>query len=151
MKKIILCVLLFSPLAFSDWKEGFNKKVFITGENGCFVSIQGEVGPLIPFYAAAYNQKGFNTEKIEKGIRSAVSRSCDINAVDKAGISALIAGVLFNQPDLVRLVIGLGANPRTAVERPSKFAGLDSLGVIGQLKRKNIDRRDVESIIRGKI
>lgn len=149
MRYLIIFLLLLSPFSFGDWKDSFNKRVKLIGENRCLISIDGKSGALIPFLAAVYNEKGFKTEKVTKHIKSAVTRGCDVNSTDQAGFSALNAGILFNEPGLVRLMLDLGANPQLPISNDSKvFAGLNSFEFINRLISSNKPRPEIEAILK---
>ena len=102
--------------------------------------------------AATYNEKGVNNIKVKEKISSAVARGCDVNSIDQAGLSALNVGILFDQPDIVKLMLSLGANPKLTIKSESgQLSGLDSLGFVEKLSSLKKPRKEIEALIRQKI
>ena len=149
----LLVILIFIPsITMADSSLPIRERIKWADENKCTISIDREMFPFIPFLAATYNEKGVNNIKVKEKISSAVARGCDVNSIDQAGLSALNVGILFDQPDIVKLMLSLGANPKLTIKSESgQLSGLDSLGFVEKLSSLKKPRKEIEALIRQKV
>lgn len=116
-------------------------------EGKCKVYIDGKESPYIPALAALYNKKNYDNNNIKQHIISAVNRGCDVNTTDQSGFSALNAGILFNEPDIVELMLDLGANPKLRIIRPGNSSGPNSFEFLEMLNSLNRPRKEIEQLL----
>lgn len=119
-------------------------------EGKCKVYIYGKETPYIPALAALYNQKNYDNNNIKLHIISAANRGCDVNEADQSGFSVLNAGILFNEPELVELMLNLGANPKLRVIRPGNSSGPNSFELLEFFNKSNKPRKEIEQLLKPK-
>lgn len=115
---------------------------------GCSIGDGTFTASTLPFLAAAYNQPGIAPATVLELIGQAIANGCPLAATDDMGLSALNAAILYNELELVRLLLERGADPRLAIasQKPA-LDGLDSFGWLAYLEQN--DRRTDRTAIRG--
>ncbi|WP_422450651.1 MULTISPECIES: hypothetical protein [unclassified Endozoicomonas] len=115
---IFSLILTFSPLT---WAEANLK-------NNCYITIDGEVDPVLVLLVLSYKEKGVDDKLIIKRISNAINDGCDLNVTDKDGLSPLNTSILFQHLDLVEFFIEKGATPYNKIISPKDVInGLDSV------------------------
>ncbi|MOA31723.1 Ankyrin repeats (3 copies) [compost metagenome] len=84
-----------------------------------------------------YHDGVFPRERSLQVIDVALSAGCSIDEPDEVGSTPLVAAILFNEPELVRLLLQRGADPYRRIVSPLKFTnGLDAFGFLVQMQEK---------------
>ncbi len=145
MKYFLTISIFLSSFVLADSSIPIRERIKWADENKCQMNLDGKIMPFIPFLAALYNEKGIDNTQIKEKISAAVARGCDVNATDQAGLSAINVGILFNQPDIVQLMLSLGANPKLAIKRESgQFSGLNSYEFVDMLISLKKPRKEIQ-------
>ncbi len=118
---------------------------------GCYLSNGKEiVGPTIGLMVAAYNdsQTILKNDQIKKIILGAIESGCDINEPDRMGLSPLNAAILFNQAEMVTILLSKGANPKNKIVSPKpNLNGLNSYQFVDFLISKKQRRPEIKKLL----
>lgn len=148
MKKILCGFLIGLVLPVSHASEGSLKSVGIQAadSSGCYLSDGKKVlGPTIALMVEAYdNHPKLPNSVIVQVIEVAIKSGCDVEEPNNTGLSPLNASILYNSPELAKLLINHGADPKKAiVSKRTAINGLNSRQFLEYLltrdKEKNRD------------
>jgi hypothetical protein len=97
-------------------------------------------GPLI-FLLASMDREGVDVAEAEVLFRRFVKLGCDINGMSVGGLRPIHAAILFRRPDLLKLVMELGARPELKTGPEShynpKLRNLDAAAYLSTLCAKD--------------
>lgn len=149
---LVLVAALFSLIVASNLyaSEASLKSIGLetTDASGCYLTDGNESFPTIGAMVAAFGTPGLRSEVVLEIISIAAKSGCNIHTPDSAGLSPLNAAILFNEPDLVSLLLGYGADPyRKITSSKESLNGLDSFAFIELLIKKKQDRTEIKSIL----
>lgn len=120
---------------------------------GCSIGDGSFAAATLPFLAAAYNQPGIEPATVLELIGQAIDSGCPLAATDDMGLTALNAAILYNELELVRLLLERGADPRLMIASPKPvLSGLDSLGLLAYLEKSDTrrDRSALRALLSGR-
>lgn len=68
---------------------------------------------------AAHSIPAIDKIKVRDALQIAIARNCDINELDRAGLTPLAAAVLFNDAEMVEFLLKHDANLHAQIQRPN--------------------------------
>ena len=110
----------FDTILMPSWVADLRLKIFGIGNCNLAFSTNSDIGPAINFLAAAYGGKEVNNARVAAYITQLAKQGCDVNAYDQAGMTSLHAAVLFERPQLVKLLLDNKADMRKKIQRSGK-------------------------------
>lgn len=109
------------------------------------------IRPTLNFVNVSYGESKFiSNEKLLRIAQIALAVGCPVNDfADEFGLSHLNTAILFNHPELVKLLLAHGADPHLTIVAPGKsWNGKDSYGLLARLmKSPDRDRREVHRLL----
>jgi len=110
----------FETLLMPSWVADLKLKTFAIRDCNLVFSTNSNTGPVINFLVAAYGGKEVNNLRVAAYITQFAKQGCDVNAYDQAGMTSLHAAVLFERPQLVKLLLDNKADMRKKIQRSGK-------------------------------
>ena len=108
-----------------------------TDSTGCHMTDGRSTAPTLVTAVELYHDGVFPRERSLKIIDVALASGCGIDEPDEVGSTPLVAAILFNEPELVRLLLQRGADPYRRIVSPLKFTnGLDAFGFLARMQEK---------------
>ena len=149
MKELLLVILtVLSGALYASESSMRNAGLETTDESGCYMTDGKSIFPTINSMVAAYGNKSVKNEIVLKIIDVAVKAGCDIHAPDAAGLSPLNQAILYNEPKLVSLLLGYGAEPDRKILSKKKYLnGLSSYEFLQLLIEEKKDRVKIKKIL----
>lgn len=86
----------------------------------CYVTHEGRREPTIALTASAYDLPDSDKQEVQALISAFVEHGCSVDQPDSAGMSPINVSVLTAEPELLRFLLKVGANPskRISGSRP---------------------------------
>lgn len=119
---------------------------------GCPYLPDSPEGP-VGLAAAAFDLHGSDRERVRETIALLVQQGCDVNQYSAAGLTPLHGAIIGRSPDLLRILLEQGADPRLRVipvpgsPLGRSIAHLDAYGVALVLRNKFPDDATVREIL----
>ena len=150
-----ICLLAAPFGAATDSREQMMRDMSYVDEQQCFIAMNSNVVSIMPMLALAWlkAEQAENRQKAREAFHVALSRGCDINAADFAGLAPLHHAIIANDADMVRYLLDNGANPALAIDsREAVFNGLNSFALLDMLEKLdgNVDRKVLRGVLQAR-
>lgn len=113
-------------------------------EKECHIKIEGQdkTLPVIHALIASRGLPGSNAAELRIAIGTAIANGCDLNEPDIAGLQPLNAAILFNDAEIVALLLEKGADPYQPIHKPgSQIDGVNSFDFLKKIEEKEKARQ----------
>jgi len=113
-------------------------------EKECHIKIEGQdkTLPVIHALIASRGLPGSNAAELRIAIGTAIANGCDLNEPDIAGLQPLNAAILFNDAEIVALLLEKGADPYQPIHKPgSQIDGVNSFDFLKKIEEKEQARK----------
>lgn len=110
----------------------------------CHIKIEGQdkTLPVIHALIASRGLPGSNAAELRIAIGTAIANGCDLNEPDIAGLQPLNAAILFNDAEIVALLLEKGADPYQSIHKPgSQIDGVNSFDFLKKIEEKEQARK----------
>ena len=110
----------------------------------CHIKIEGQdkTLPVIHALIASRGLPGSNAAELRIAIGTAIANGCDLNEPDIAGLQPLNAAILFNDAEIVALLLEKGADPYQPIHKPgSQIDGVNSFDFLKKIEEKEQARQ----------
>ena len=110
----------------------------------CHIKIEGQdkTLPVIHALIASRGLPGSNAAELRIAIGTAIANGCDLNEPDIAGLQPLNAAILFNDAEIVALLLEKGADPYQPIHKPgSQIDGVNSFDFLKKIEEKEKARQ----------
>lgn len=108
-----------------------------TDSTGCHMTDGRSTAPTLVAAVELYHDGEFPRERGLQIIDVALSAGCSIDEADDVGSTPLVAAILYNEPELVRLLLQRGADPYRRISSPKPYMnGRDAFGFLALLQEK---------------
>lgn len=108
-----------------------------TDSSGCHMTDGRSTAPTLVVAVELYHEGVFPRERSLQVIDVALSAGCSIEEPDEVGSTPLVAAILFNEPELARLLLQRGADPYRRMSSTKPYLnGRDAFGVLQLLQEK---------------
>ena len=110
----------------------------------CHIKIEGQdkTLPVIHALIASRGLPGSNAAELRIAIGTAIANGCDLNEPDIAGLQPLNAAILFNDAEIVALLLEKGADPYQSIHKPgSQIDGINSFDFLKKIEEKEQARK----------
>ncbi|TBV05921.1 hypothetical protein DNK34_11850 [Pseudomonas dryadis] len=115
-------------------------------EQGCMLGNATAQAPTLTLMAAAYGESEERKGMALAQMKKALEAGCPVDEPDQMGLSALNGAILYGEPELVKLLLERGADPRRRIVSPkTTLDGLDSFAFLELLGERD-DKRDRKTI-----
>lgn len=125
-----------------SWLAKTKLKVF--GLNSCLLPKRDNLPaiPVVSFLVGGYGVAESDSETIDDLVIWAVSQGCNVNSRDYAGLLPIHVAILFKQPEVVLLLIGLGADLYMTADRPgSEIDEMNAFEFSDLMSRKDPNKK----------
>ncbi|MDX1366810.1 hypothetical protein [Pseudomonas sp.] len=147
MKKSTLFILItISFLSSHSWNHALaqteiNPKLRTTNETGCYTTDGKFTVPTIVMAVGLYHEPDFPKDRALKIIDVAISSGCNIEEPDEAGSTPLIASIIYNEPEMAKILLHKGANPYLKMSSSKKYLdNLNSFEITELLIKKQLSQ-----------
>ncbi|WP_207390765.1 hypothetical protein [Phytopseudomonas dryadis] len=142
-KVVGLCMLAGLAQA-EDLQRDFDLQAM--DEQGCMLGNATAQAPTLTLMAAAYGESEERKGMALAQMKKALEAGCPVDEPDQMGLSALNGAILYDEPELVKLLLERGADPRRRIVSPkTTLDGLDSFAFLELLGERD-DKRDRKTI-----
>lgn len=115
-------------------------------ERGCVLGNAGMQAPTLTLMAAAYGESEARKDMALAQMKQALEAGCPVDEPDQMGLSALNGAILYDEPELVKLLLASGADPKRKIVSPKTTVnGLDSFAFLDLLDKRD-GKRDRKAI-----
>ena len=145
-KSIYFVLVMIGFFGFSGWNNVFAQsekqtRLRTTDKTVCYLTDSTFTGPTIVLAAGLYHEKWFPEDRALKIIDAALSSGCDIEEPDEVGSTPLVASIIYNEPNLAKILLEKGANPYLKISSPKKYLnGLNSFEIAEFLMKNQISQ-----------
>ena len=111
----------------------------------CHIKIEGQdkTLPVIHALIASRGLPGSNAAELRIAIGTAIANGCDLNEPDIAGLQPLNAAILFNDAEIVALLLEKGADPYRPIHKAdSPIDGMNSFQFLEKIQEKEKARKN---------
>ncbi|SDH73655.1 hypothetical protein SAMN05216588_1075 [Pseudomonas flavescens] len=142
--KVLLLCLLSSLAHGEDARQDHGLQVM--DERGCVLGNASMQAPTLTLMAAAYGESPARKAMALTQMKEALEAGCPVDEPDQIGLSALNGAILYDEPEVVKLLLEGGADPRRKIVSPkTTLNGLDSFAFL-ELLGKRDGKRDRNAI-----
>jgi len=107
----------------------------------CHIKTADKPMPVIHALIAARGLTGSNPDQLRIALGTAIANGCDLNEPDQAGLQPLNAAILFNDAEIVALLLEKGADPYQPIHKPgSQIDGINSFDFLQKIEEKEKTR-----------
>ena len=115
-------------------------------ERGCILGNASMQAPTLTLMAAAYGESEARKGMALAQMKQALEAGCPVDEPDQMGLSALNGAILYDEPELVKLLLAHGADPKRKIVSPKTTVnGLDSFAFLDLLDKRD-GKRDRKAI-----
>lgn len=115
-------------------------------ERGCVLGNASMQAPTLTLMAAAYGESEARKDMALAQMKQALEAGCPVDEPDQMGLSALNGAILYDEPELVKLLLAHGADPKRKIVSPKTTVnGLDSIAFLDLLDKRD-GKRDRKAI-----
>ena len=115
-------------------------------ERGCVLGNASMQAPTLTLMAAAYGESEARKDMALAQMKQALAAGCPVDEPDQMGLSALNGAILYDEPELVKLLLASGADPKRKIVSPKTTVnGLDSFAFLDLLDKRD-GKRDRKAI-----
>ncbi len=115
-------------------------------ERGCVLGNASMQAPTLTLMAAAYGESEARKDMALAQMKQALAAGCPVDEPDQMGLSALNGAILYDEPELVKLLLANGADPKRKIVSPKTTVnGLDSFAFLDLLDKRD-GKRDRQAI-----
>ena len=108
-----------------------------TDSTGCHTTDGRSTAPTLVTAVELYHDGEFPRERSLQIIDVALGSGCSIEEPDEVGSTPLVAAILYNEPELVRLLLQRGSDPYRRIASPKQYLnGLDAFGFLQLLQER---------------
>ena len=108
----------------------------------CHIKTNAQPMPVIHALIAARGLPGANADELRIALGTAIANGCDLNEPDRAGLQPLNAAILFNDAEIVALLLEKGADPYQSIHKPgSQIDGANSFDFLQKIEEKEKARK----------
>ena len=123
-------------------KEAAKPVAAIEGVEYSKIEGQDKTLPVIHALIASRGLPGSNAAELRIAIGTAIANGCDLNEPDIAGLQPLNAAILFNDAEIVALLLEKGADPYQPIHKPgSQIDGVNSFDFLKKIEEKEQARK----------
>lgn len=125
----------------------------VIDERGCVLGNASMQAPTLTLMAAAYGESQARKAMALAQMKEALEAGCPVDEPDQMGLSALNGAILYDEPELVKLLLGHGADPRRKIISPkTTINGLDSFAFLDMLGKRDgkRDRKAIKALLEAK-
>lgn len=138
------CLLATSLLHAEDVQKDHGLQPM--DERGCVLGNAGMQAPTLTLMAAAYGESETRKDMALAQMKQALAAGCPVDEPDQMGLSALNGAILYDEPELVKLLLASGADPKRKIVSPKTTVnGLDSFAFLDLLDKRD-GKRDRKAI-----
>ena len=113
-----------------------------SADKECHIKTNAQPMPVIHALIAARGLPGANADELRIALGTAIANGCDLNEPDRAGLQPLNAAILFNDAEIVALLLEKGADPYQSIHKPgSQIDGANSFDFLQKIEEKEKARK----------
>ncbi|WP_156152627.1 MULTISPECIES: hypothetical protein [Pseudomonas] len=152
MRSKVLVLCLLTSLAHAEDAQD-DHGLQVIDERGCVLGNASMQAPTLTLMAAAYGESPARKDMALAQMKEALQAGCPVDEPDQMGLSALNGAILYDEPELVKLLLEGGADPRRKIVSPkATLNGLDSFAFLELLGKRDgkRDRKAIRALLQAK-